>query len=500
MGNGKSKNVQYSKTIGGLRGPFDYYDSTLSREEYQRLCENSWFDLLNMDSSDREKALELIRSDHFPPLEFGKGFDADLIKNLKNTGTYVDFGNVKVPVELLNRLGIPSEYHESLQHLVPYYGDGFINMLNRYALDNTHLSVMSDKAAANYILGRADNSYVASALIDNRNAGVDLNNFIRTLNPDEKQLAYQIVNKQVSSLTYLNNLANSLGIDSVKSLSFLEDKSSGYYRSSDSNINITPNKIMGLVTNEIFTGVYDRSNSYWSVGASFPQSTVIHEFGHHIERSVFKGNANIAGNTAVSTYGNKNSHEAFAESFLAYCLGVTPTEGKEYYKNFKDLMNSSGLSKFEGSFKEPHIIKTNNTATNKVVSVTTASKPASEKTVTNTPTPKPATKPAVTSTNKPTPKPTATTKPVTKKVGTNNTGKTSKPSVVKTITKVTKTLTSKKVTNFTKTPKMISGNIKGKDFSSVITKTIRERGYIERTINNVRYRINIDNGTYTVVN
>ena len=506
MGNGKSKNVQYSKTIGGLRSPLDYYDSTLSSEDYQRLCENSWFDLLNMDYSDREKALELIRSDHFPPLDFGKEYDPNLIDNLRKTGTFVNFGSVKVPTELLNHLGIPEEYHESLQHLVPYYGDRFVNMLNRYARDNTHLSVMEDKAAANYILGRTDMAYVVSALIDNRNAGVQLNNFMRTLNSDEKQLAYQIVNKQVSSLTYLNNLADSLGIKSVKSLSYLESDSSGYYRGSDGNINITPSKIMGLVTNEIFTGVYNKDNSYWSVGSSFPQSTVIHEFGHHIERSVFNGYAVVAGNRAVSTYGNKNNHEAFAEAFLAYCLGVTPTEGTEYYKNFKILMKDKGLEKFEGSFKEPHIIKTN-TNTDKTVSVTTASKSASGssvKTVTSTPTTKPATKPAVTSTNKPstkpTPKPTATTKPVTKKVGTNNTGKTNKPSVVKTITKVTKTLTSKKVTNFTKTPKMISGSIKGKDFSSVLTKTVRERGYIERTINNVKYRININNGTYTVVN
>lgn len=78
------------------------------------------------------------------------------------------------------------------------------------------------------------------------------------------------------------------------------------------------------------------------------------EFGHHIEDKIFNFDSGkkIKGDNAVSVYGNTSYNEAFAESFVAYCLGIEPNRGKEYHSNFKKLMSESGLSAYEGCVKK----------------------------------------------------------------------------------------------------------------------------------------------------
>lgn len=95
-------------------------------------------------------------------------------------------------------------------------------------------------------------------------------------------------------------------------------------------------------------------NNY-SLGST-PVASIVHEYGHHIENVVFRHNAQVGSGrrklTAVSTYGNVNNHEAFAEAFTMYCYDAKPQQGKVYYANFKKLMKDNGLESFKGCMKE----------------------------------------------------------------------------------------------------------------------------------------------------
>lgn len=100
----------------------------------------------------------------------------------------------------------------------------------------------------------------------------------------------------------------------------------------------------------------DSNLSSWSVPSvvGYGVAHTMHEFGHHIEDKLFNFDSGkkIKGDNAVSVYGNTSYNEAFAESFVAYCLGIEPNRGKEYHSNFKKLMSESGLSAYEGCVKK----------------------------------------------------------------------------------------------------------------------------------------------------
>ena len=53
---------------------------------------------------------------------------------------------------------------------------------------------------------------------------------------------------------------------------------------------------------------------------------------------------------AVSTYGNMNKAEAFAEAFTLYTLGGNPTMGKEYFALFNTLMKDLNLEHLRGIY------------------------------------------------------------------------------------------------------------------------------------------------------
>ena len=89
--------------------------------------------------------------------------------------------------------------------------------------------------------------------------------------------------------------------------------------------------------------------------------TLVHEYGHHLSvrmgkrylhdivgKRVEKKYGKRNNVTSISGYGDESYDEAFAESFAAYCYGVTPRRGKKYHEEFKKVMKEKGLQSFEG--------------------------------------------------------------------------------------------------------------------------------------------------------
>lgn len=161
----------------------------------------------------------------------------------------------------------------------------------------------------------------------------------------------------VRTVTRLNRVSQSLNIDRPKAIDFSENavtkqlEDMGYVGGAYST------KLQRIYPVDASSIQYGKSYSRSSENATFatgttPVSVMVHEYGHHIENRVFGYNAQVGSGrrnlTAVSQYGNTNSHEAFAEAFTMYCYDVKPTKGKVYYKNFQDLMKSSGLESFKG--------------------------------------------------------------------------------------------------------------------------------------------------------
>lgn len=110
-------------------------------------------------------------------------------------------------------------------------------------------------------------------------------------------------------------------------------------------------KKIELSTQQLARNENPYRNRSWSVTANLnlQAASVIHEFGHYLDFSHKDISRRIkAKGTSVSNYGDSNSAEAFAESFTAYCLGVTPKRGTEYHKEFCRVMEAEGLSRFKG--------------------------------------------------------------------------------------------------------------------------------------------------------
>ena len=259
----------------------------------------------------------------------------------------------------------------------------------------------------------------------------------------------------------------------------------GSYNPNNDTMNINPTTLLRWSLNNMYFPK-DYSRSGWNMGLGFPQSTIIHEFGHHIHHKVFNlSDGIVKGNSAVSSYGNANHMEAFAEAFTAYCYGVNPLQGKEYYSNFKQVMKDNGLSGFEGIFKSSNVKPT------KVTTPTTSG--ATTNRISTKPTTKPTNSAPPVSKGSSLPKPTTTNKPSVPKPATSTTKSTTTKSTTKNPTK------ERTASNFVKTTNSISGTIRGKSFTATITDGIRNRGYIERTVGNTRYRIDISTGAFTKV-
>ena len=98
----------------------------------------------------------------------------------------------------------------------------------------------------------------------------------------------------------------------------------------------------------------------WSTSMSYRYGrtaiTTAHELGHLFDNYLSRKQGNtttyissdIQGNRAVSTYGNKNYKEAFAESFALYVCGIRTTGKSDYHKNFVKFMRDNGYNSLFG--------------------------------------------------------------------------------------------------------------------------------------------------------
>lgn len=122
-------------------------------------------------------------------------------------------------------------------------------------------------------------------------------------------------------------------------------------------------------------------NTGWHPTTDRSRSVLSHEFGHYLQDVIYTKGSNgglpssvtssdrfkffssgdvqmqyeQSGNPlrstltqGVSGYAQRNYREAFAEATSAYIMGVTPTQGKEYYKEYKAFMSEVGLAHLEG--------------------------------------------------------------------------------------------------------------------------------------------------------
>ena len=197
----------------------------------------------------------------------------------------------------------------------------------------------------------------------------------------------------------------------------------------------------------------------WGVTNDWGAGTMIHELGHAIDMRLradpstskyVEGLEKKAMRTleAVSVYGSTSHKEAFAEAFALYARGKTKPNnqgrGDEYYKEFKNVMEKSGLKTLYG------------VATYEDVYNTTRSMSRSKfSTVVNRP-----------------PK-----------------GRTERSSTQST------SGFSTRISNGVATL-----SVGGKIYTMAITSSRKKRGYMTKTIEGVTYKINTKNGNMEIVN
>ena len=101
------------------------------------------------------------------------------------------------------------------------------------------------------------------------------------------------------------------------------------------------------------------NNNNFNIGYKGIGSTLIHEYGHYIDKALRRKDRKMMRDffdrtvnmTAVSKYGNKLKEEAFAEAFVVYCHGCDyPEHAEPYMKEFRQLMKNMGLTSYENSF------------------------------------------------------------------------------------------------------------------------------------------------------
>lgn len=146
--------------------------------------------------------------------------------------------------------------------------------------------------------------------------------------------------------------------------------------------------ILNTYTGEKYIDLYyktlsptQRGDTGWFADLNHPRATVAHEYGHHINYLLSKKTAKDYGLkgvakkrfdyfssmfyydtkstppkakeygatfTPISNYGNSSYAEAFAESFAAYSMGMTPKGSNKFHSAFKSFMRDVGLDSFNG--------------------------------------------------------------------------------------------------------------------------------------------------------
>lgn len=109
----------------------------------------------------------------------------------------------------------------------------------------------------------------------------------------------------------------------------------------------------------VFKSIDDTGSKNWSTSKSYRYGTValstVHEIGHAFDDYATRKlglnkpfSSTILGTRAVSTYGNSNNFEAFAESFVIYACGLKTTGKSDYHKNFVKAMKDNGFDSIRG--------------------------------------------------------------------------------------------------------------------------------------------------------
>lgn len=322
MGAGKSR-ASKNYSVGGSDD--SNIEGGISRSDYDELDRRMIEEMTSQNDSD---------------------YDNEVIEELKELGVNVDLrGGDDSLTQILNDKGV-NVNQEDFVRVVSKYGTDLVSKVSEY-YENPNSFPSSEREVLQAIVDadlgpRTINNILSS--INNMGG-----NHTSWANSNRADGGYSTTNASLSTLLKLSRVAKVTNMTSLDSVQFLTIKDKrgnvlGLYVNGENKIQIDSKGLLSFQNSS-----YSTTNH--NIGSVYPQSVMAHEFGHHVEKTVFNHNAKVKGSSAVSNYGNSNSHEAFAEAFSAYCLGIKPKKGKEYYSNFENLMESSGLSSFKGCLK-----------------------------------------------------------------------------------------------------------------------------------------------------
>ena len=255
---------------------------------------------------------------------------------------------------------------EEINYMIENYGTQLNSLSDRvYAYQSGNLDNMSDYEKGiiqKYLdadLGaRTTVKFIRSlndASVSSRSKSFDdfVNNLIKEGYGDNI-----LVGMSIKTMSMLSRIGIENGIKPVKNFSIKNLNEGSEYRTLNGEYQILTNdsNALQLDYGSFKRNMNDSNSGNWSVSSvlGYGVTTVMHEYGHHVENILFKMGSDklIKGTDSVSTYGNTSYNEAFAESFASYCLGIEPNRGKEYHSNFKKLMKENGLGAFEGCVKK----------------------------------------------------------------------------------------------------------------------------------------------------
>lgn len=323
MGAGKSR-ASKNYSVGGSDD--SNIEGGISRSEYNELDRRMIEEMTSQNDSD---------------------YNNEIIEELKALGVNVDLrGGDESLAQLLEDKGI-NVNQEDFVRVASKYGTDLVSKVDEY-YENPNSFPSSERKVLQAIVDadlgpRTINNLLSSV----NNMGSNHTSWADT---NKENGGYLATNASLSTLLKLSRVAKTTNLTSLDSVQFLTIKKEGngtvlgLYVNWENKIQIDSKGLLSFQRSS-----YSTTNH--NIGSVYPQSVMAHEFGHHIERVVFNHNAKVKGSSAVSNYGNSDSHEAFAEAFSAYCLGIKPKKGKEYYSSFESLMESSGLSSFKDCLK-----------------------------------------------------------------------------------------------------------------------------------------------------
>ena len=325
VGAGKSRtSKKYS--LGGSDG--SNIEGGISKSEYDELDSRMIEEMTSQNDSD---------------------YNSEIIEELKSLGVKVDLrGGDESLAQLLKDKGININ-QEDLVRVASKYGNNLVSKLDEYYENpNSNSFSSSERKVLRAIIDAELGIRTVNKMISYvNNIGISHTSWANT---NKSEGSYSATNASLSTILKLSRVAKTLNITSLNTVQYLTTKEVskgtvlGLYVPGDNKIQIDSKGLLSFQR-----ASYTTTNH--NIGSVYPQSIMAHEFGHHIENIVFKDYAKVKGSSAVSNYGNSNSHEAFAEAFSAYCLDIKPKKGKEYYSNFESLMESKGLSSFKGCLK-----------------------------------------------------------------------------------------------------------------------------------------------------